>query len=318
MKDHLRQLIARGKTQQAIRKLLQMTEQTGKPDWYNEVVLQSARFKTYQQAKRKGTATFEEKGISIAQIHDALLEIIDQLEEEEQGLVSGPQQPPVATTQKPFAGRWWQWVVGLSILIALPAGVAEISGYSLRDWWEGGGMEAFSVTVLVHGKKGKDDRILRGQGKVILDIGDTREEERIDEKGQATFKGLSLNYRGKKALVSIAHPQPYFPTHRNTEYILTENKSIYLEVQLEGLNKIHGRILAYESELPLDSVRVSVKNSATYTDIFGWYELEIPSTQQAKFVKVTFYKEGYQLAHFDSIAPHTGQEIGYSLQKIDQ
>ena len=316
MKAHLRQLIARGKTLQAIQELLQITERSGDPNLYHEVILQSGRFETYLQADRRGTLTVEEKDTSLAQVHDALLTIIEQLEGEEQ--ISPPPTKTTDPSEPPFKAKWWPWVVALSVLITLPAGLAEFSGYSLRDWWEGRTLDAFSVTVLVHGKKGKGDRILRNQGKVILDIGDTREEERIDAKGQATFKGLSLNYRNQKAVISIDHPQPYFPTNRNAEYLLTDQRSIYLEVQLEGLGKIHGRILDYENELPLDSVRVSVQNSATYTDVFGWYELEIPPTQQAKFVKVTFYKAGYQLAHFDSIAPHTGQEIGYSLQKIDQ
>ena len=271
MKARLQKLIAQGKTPQAIRQLLKITQQLKKADLYNEVILQSGRFETYEKAKRQGLASFEEKGISLAQIHRALLEITDRLTNEEWAQVFGEAEPQVILVPDPFfSGRWWQWGLGLGVVIAILVSIVSFSGYDLLDFGE---MDAFSVTVLVHGKKGKDHRILRDQGKVVLDIGNTREEENINSQGEATFKGLSNSYRGKRAIISIDHAQPYFPTQRDVEYILTENKAIYLEVQLEGLHKIQGQIIDFETEQPLDSVRVSVQDTATYSNSFGWYEL---------------------------------------------
>lgn len=322
MKDHLRELIARGKTKQAIRELQTLSQTFKDEDLRHEVILQANRFEAYERDKRMGTASFEESNLTIARINSALLSIIGRLpavKEEPSASISNPKLEPrpssASGSNTPFSGKWWAWVVGIGTIIAILAGIAEFTGYSMRDWWGGETMDAFSVTVLVHGKKGKGDRILRNQGKVVLDIGDTREEESINGEGEATFKGLSSSYRGKQAHLSIDHPQPYFPTDRNQEYLLEKDQAIYLEVELKGLHKIQGRILDFETELPLDSVQVSVQNIATYTDAYGWYELNIPPDRQAKFIKVTLFKKGYGMVHLDSITPHTRQEIDYSLKK---
>ncbi len=156
---------------------------------------------------------------------------------------------------------------------------------------------------------------MSGQGKVVLDFGTTREEEPINQEGEATFKELPSKFIGKEVHVSIHHPQPYFPTLRDTIYKLEKGKSIYLEIELTGIHNIKGTILDFETEKPLDSVRVSVQNIAAYTDNYGWFKLDIPSELQAKFLRVHFYKESYRMETIDSIAPHTKQEIELSLHK---
>lgn len=216
---------------------------------------------------------------------------------------------------KSLEQRAWSWVLAAGVIVALFAGIAEISGFNLKDLFGDSSIDSFSVTVLVHGKEGRDDRILRKQGEVVLDFGTTREEAPIDDEGEATFKELPLGYVGEKATISIDHPQPYFPTDRNAEYTLEQGKAIYLEVELAGMDKVQGRVLDFQTEEPLDSVRVSYRDVATYTDDFGWYELEIPPDMQTKFVRLNFYKTGYKMQDIDSIAPHTQQEIGILLER---
>ncbi|MBU2946600.1 patatin-like phospholipase family protein [Zobellia uliginosa] len=177
--------------------------------------------------------------------------------------------------------------------------------------------ESFSTTVLVHGKNGKDDRILKNQGKVVIDFGNTREEEPINEKGEATFKEIPAKFMGENVLLSVTHPQPYLPIKRDSSYILERNKSIYLEVELKGLDKIFGRVIDYHTEQPLENVVVSVRDTKTVTNEIGWFELKIPSVSQDKFVKVSFIKSGYMFITQDSIAPHTKKEIGVSLKRIN-
>jgi len=170
--------------------------------------------------------------------------------------------------------------------------------------------------VLVHGKDGKNDRILRGQGVVNLDFGNTREEEAINKKGEATFKELPAKFIGKKALITVTHPQPYSSVEKDKEYVLTPDQSIYIEVELKGIDEVYGRVLDFESETPLDSVRVSHRNIAAYSNKFGWFKLNIPPDIQSKFINLNFQKEGYQMENMDSIAPHTKQEIGITLKRI--
>jgi len=323
MREQLIKLISAGKTNQAIHLLLEITNGT---DLHNDVVIQSARYKDYEKNKDLGTSSFDQQKISLAKVNTALVSIVESLDiNEDEHLELFKELEPKETIELPKANEktiekknrknMWKAITYVAVIIGILAGIAEFSGYSLRDIFKSKQVDSFSVTVLVHGKKGKDERILKKQGKVTLDIGADRKVEAIDAQGEATFKELPNGYADKMALISISHPQPYFPTHRNREYKLTPNKVIYLEVELTGLNKIKGRVIDKETENPLDSVRVSIENVDTITDKYGWFEMEIPENIQAKFVSVNFFKEGYVMEDLDSIAPHTNQPIGMSLKK---
>ncbi len=296
MKERLRRLLGQGQTSQVIRELLEATRNLD--ELQKEVILQSVRFENYSKDKRSGSSAYEEESVLFSKINNALLEIIDQLPD---GVQHGRYKFP-------------QRVTRLAMLAAL------FVGAGLGLWYLLGHkpIDSFSVTVLVHGKEGRDDRILRSQGKVVLDIGSARHEASINEKGEATFKELPGGFAGKKAFLSIEHPQPYFPIDRNSEYVLEDGSSIYLEVELTGIDRIFGRVLDFETEKPLDSVRVSVQNEAAYTDEYGWFELSLPPEMQAKFLNVTFFRKNYQIARIDSIAPHTRQEIGILLKRTEK
>lgn len=211
--------------------------------------------------------------------------------------------------------RIWQWFLTTGAIVALLAGLAEFTGYSLKDVLSGRNVESFSVTVMVHGKEGKDDRILRNQGKVVIHIGTDIREATINEKGEATFKQIPIGFLNQLALITIDHPQPYSPTERDIEYQLEDGKAIYLETELTGLNRITGLILDFDTERPLDSVRVSYDGNVAFTNEFGEFELEISERSRDKFIKVNFYKKGYKIEQLDSIAPHLKQPIGLSLKK---
>lgn len=325
MKSYLRKLVSKGKTEQAIQLILENIPESH--DLHHEMVMLSGRFSSHKGTKRKRTTSSQEQNLLEAQINDTLLEIINQLDDSDlpsappEGLEEHGEDIPYDPTQDETAAaqsnspNWWKYVAGIGVIIGILAGTAGITGYSLRDFL---GMEqsnSFSLTVFVHGKQGKDDRILKNQGKVVLDIGTARQEATINEKGEATFKELPAHFKGDSALISIDHPQPYLPKNRNVKYALTPKQAIYLEVELKGINQIKGTILDYENEQPLDSVRVSVENVASYSDEFGWFELDIPAAKQKKFVQVTFIKTGYHIERLDSIAPHTQQQIGISLRK---
>lgn len=311
MKEELYQLIADSKTEQAIQELLIYTVQQGLEELKDEILLQSSKYQKVKKENRLGVIDNESRDITIAKINKSLVEIIKALpEEEKEGLVSTSKITP------PQNKNWWQWVLAASVIVGILAGVAKFSGYTLKDFFGSSKtVDSFAVTVLVHGKQGKDDRILSNQGKVVLDFGGTREEESINEQGEATFKELPAGYLGQAAVISIDHPQPYKPTNRDTSYILEKQKSIYLEVELTGIDKVWGKVIDFETELPLDSVRVSYRRTPTYTDEFGEFELEIPSDKQQKFIQLDFFKTGYELETLDSIAPHTQQRIALPLKR---
>lgn len=177
------------------------------------------------------------------------------------------------------------------------------------------GGSAFSITVFVHGKEGRHQRILQNQGKVVLHLGTSPREESINEKGEATFKEIPGDFNGKKAMIAVNHAQPYQSTHPDSMFELKPNAAIYLETVLSGTDKIFGRVFGFDSGDPLDSVRVSIRKTEAFTDNHGYFELEIPTDLQAKFQKVAFEKKGYLFMQMDSIPVHTKQEIQVSLKK---
>ena len=305
MKKQLRALLAKNKLPELIRQLSTLAAQIGDKDLEDEVVLQAALLEQYFKENRQQRIANRENQPTLARINKALLELIDRLpDEEEKRLIGKIQQ-----------AKWWQWVVALGILLAIPAAIAEFTGYSIRDFLGFTTKDSFTLTVLVHGKAGTDDRILQNQGKVVLDFGNTREEEMINGEGEATFKELPSYIADKEVRISIAHAQPYFPTNRDSIYLLKKGQSIYLEVELTGLERIKGFVYDFETEQPLDSVRVSIEDTATYSKKNGYFSLNIPPELRAKFLQVTFSKDNYKQIHLDSIAPHTKQSIQISLNK---
>ncbi|MCO6488490.1 MAG: hypothetical protein J5I98_08740 [Phaeodactylibacter sp.] len=316
MKQRLRQLIAKGKAQKAIQDLLHLTQRLDEGELHEEVVMLSARYEQHARSERLGIATKEENKVSLAAINNALLGIINRLPESKQmGIEEDDAFDNVIDEISHSNRKWRPWVAVALVLFGVLAAMAHLAGYGLNSLFKNDDVDSFSVTILVHGKTGKDDRILRNQGEVVLDFGTAREEASINDNGEATFKELPAGYIGKKARISIDHPQPYFPVDRDAEYILERRKAIYLEVELTGTDIIRGRVLDHETEKPLDSVRVSYQDIAAFTNAYGWFELNIPEDKQAKFIRVNFYKGGYKMQDIDSIAPHTQQEMGILLRK---
>ncbi|MCB0843755.1 MAG: hypothetical protein KDE26_10925, partial [Bacteroidetes bacterium] len=247
MDKYIQKLISQGDQDIALKELLKATKGLDNPKFHQEAVHLSARWEANQQEKRQGTTSSEDYNITQAQITAAILELTQRLPENLKG-----------HSQSILQSKWVKWSGAAVVFIGVLAGLAKLSGYSLKDLFTNQPIESFSVSVLVHGKEGRDDKILTN-GKAILDIGGNRIEEEINSQGEAIFPALRKEYIGKSAFISIDHPQPYYPTHRNKEYILQQGQSIYLEVALTGINKIWGKVMDFETEQMLDSVRVSVR-----------------------------------------------------------
>ena len=271
------------------------------------VVQIKSSFKNLQKGILKGTLTFEQQTTEQNKINDRLLKFLN-------GETSDAEPADIQSRRR----KWWEYVVAVGVVVGILGGLAEWSGYSLKDLFGGGNgaADTFSVTVFVHGKKGKDERILKNQGQVMLGLRTNEMPCSINEKGEATFKEIPMGFRGQKVLIRIEHPQPYRATYPDSLYLIEPNAAIFVEVALEGTNRIFGKVMDFKTEQWLDSVRVSVENVATYTDQFGWFELEIPENKQRKFQRVSFFKKGYEIEDLDSIPVHTQQEIGISLKKV--
>lgn len=166
-----------------------------------------------------------------------------------------------------------------------------------------------SVSVFVHGKKGRQDMILRQQGYVIMDILSERKRESINEKGQAAFQNLHI---GDKVLLNIDFSEPYKAIYPDSVHVITEDGRIYLPVALEGINKVQGMVIY--NEKPLPGVIVKIDRLIDTSNETGNYYISIPDSLQSKEYQVQFYKPDYK-GKVVTAYPQTGQPLNIILEK---
>jgi Effector-associated domain 11 len=293
-KTQLKQQIADGKTNQTIESLLTLTTAT---DLYDEVVLQSSRFKQLMREKHQNTMDGDTMRIELAKINHALLDIIDRLDKAE--------KQPTGLFDWFQANR--KLAFGLiGIVVAAIIGMVALSMNG----------RTFNFTVYVHGKGGKEDKILRGDGSTVrLYLNSNPEKQPIDKDGRAIFTEISPTFLNKKVRIDIDHPQHYQSTHPDSLFLLTDNGVIYLETALLGMDKIVGKVMDEKTEDYIEGVRVSVYNVETFTDKNGYFELIIPEAKQQKFQRLSFEKKGYVNDWQDSIPVHTQQIMVFPMRR---
>ena len=103
--------------------------------------------------------------------------------------------------------------------------------------------DPFSVTVYVHGDRGRNDLVLKGQGQVVMDLEGDRRIRRINETGEAYFAGIPPKFRKTPVRIGILpeHGIIYEPADSSAVKI-GESKAIYLRVKAVGLDKVVGKV----------------------------------------------------------------------------
>lgn len=130
MKDDLRQLIIKGKTDQVLKKLLKVAEELEDDRLREKVMLLSASYEKHSENELLGLSYGEEQRVSIAKINKALLHLINQL----------PDEPLTATkrlkngneayfpkAQKSQRRSWRRW--GIFLMVGLIS--SFIAGWGL-------------------------------------------------------------------------------------------------------------------------------------------------------------------------------------------
>jgi hypothetical protein len=167
-----------------------------------------------------------------------------------------------------------------------------------------------SVSVFVHGKKGRQDMILRQQGYVIMDLHGERKRESINEKGQANFYNLHV---GDHVLLNIDFSEPYKALYPDSIHVITEDGRVYLPATLEGIDKVEGRVLY--NDQPLSGVIVTTNTLSDTSDATGHFNLVIPEPLQTKKYEIQLIKKDFKIRK--AIAyPQTGQPIQIIMEKI--
>ena len=296
----LRQLIASGDLEEALRQLLALTEGTPR---HTAAVQLAARFNTLKNNELKGIVSFENARLERNQITHDVLELL------EGRSVTG------------MAGQRWGWKRIAAVLVSvvvLGAALAEFSGYNMRDLFSGKTPAAdapFALTVFVHGKSGRQDMVLRQQGEVVIDFpGGERRSAPIRENGEAFFQSLPPSFQGEKVRLNVDFSEPYKSLFPDSLYVLLPGEQIYLPVALLGLDKIAGTVIWKNAPLPDVAVSIGAAVSDT-TDASGSYELHIPEAAQKKEQEVRFFKPGFKML-LKSKFPQDGEPLNVAMEKI--
>jgi hypothetical protein len=166
-----------------------------------------------------------------------------------------------------------------------------------------------TVTVITHGKKGFQDMVLRNQGYILMDFNSDRRREQIGDKGEAKFSNVGI---GDTVHLNIEFTEPFQSTKPDSNYIIEENKNIYVEVALQGLGQVEGKVLFREE--PLSGVVVSIGELRDTTRENGHYKIIIPDSLQKKKYLVWFDKKGFSSRSAPAF-PENSKDLDMVMEK---
>lgn len=322
LKQEIKNLLAQNKTKEAINKLLKFTKSQS---IHNEVIQQSAKFKQYESTKRLGTESVADLNIALSRIHNALLSIVDQLptlelqsnkvhNESNTNSQSEDMEKPISSSTK-----IWKYITAAAVIIGIFGSLAEILNFIDIFPNKEPQSSTNTVTVLVHGKEGKDDKVLPNRGIVYLIYGNAKIPEQINNEGEATFKQIPETFFANDASVEISFEdpegEPWKVAYRDSSYQLEKEKSIYLQVNLQGMEEIKGIVKDFETGEFLEGVVVRVFGKETHTDKYGQFILEIPEKERKQFITIRASKEGYENWELSNIPTTTDQETIIPMKK---
>ncbi|MGB1241476.1 MAG: toll/interleukin-1 receptor domain-containing protein [Chitinophagales bacterium] len=254
--------------------------------------------------------------------YEHIVEHLEKIIEQGQALYAGdsieilPKVEEELFLQNNSKSKFWQYLVSIGLIVGILAGIAQISGYDVKYFFSSSSnsslTEPFDVTIFVHGEKGKQDLVLRQKGEVMMDFSGDRRSEPIDQDGKVIFHNIPIDKANDSVQFNIDFTEPYRPTHSHQKYALQPFTDVYLEIALQGLDKVYGTVLFEDA--PLEGVVVSIGKLQVNTGKQGYYELHIPKELQRQKQKVQFYKEGFKL-QTKTAYPQTGEGLPAIMER---
>jgi hypothetical protein len=196
VKKDLEQLIANGSTGKAITRLVEATKQLADPDLRNDILMLSARYQKMANDKDMNLIEPDQLSIETNKINKAILNLAGKVDGAENGGTKG---------------RLWKILGSVAILVGIAAGIAEFSGYSLRDLFGGTEPEveqpAADTTSTTIKTEGDQSPAIQSDGDVNINFGDTppksKEQKEKPKEAAPTPKkpagGLQIETKGQQS-----------------------------------------------------------------------------------------------------------------------
>jgi hypothetical protein len=319
MKQTLRNLIADGKTKQAIDQLRQL--HLADTDLAAEVVQLAARFSTHEKQRLGNLEAPSVLGIELNKINNALLSVIDRLDDDNSkadlllnytkaahAAANPSTDVATADTKQPFSWTKWTGLNDVKSWIAAFAGIASILGFYFKTCKAD--PKYINVSVYVEDQKSDLVSPLKKEGYVLMTTeGGGRPKELIDDKSRASFQNIKV---GDKVRLNVDFSEPYRPINPDSIYTVPANGQITLIVGLQNLNRVFGTVIWRDQ--PLSGVLVAIGDLRTTTDTTGGYTLPIPEAAQRKEQEVKFLKSGYKML-IKKAFPQTNEPLNVVMEK---
>ncbi len=304
MKEQICQWISQNDTEKAFNALLEHA--TGQDR--NDLLLLNATYEKLKRENRLFLASRGELSLDYNRLNDSLLEMVDRL----MGNTEDANVPWSASPSNEQKQRPWQFgLVGLLVLAVIAFGASR--------WLDSPNPASNTVTVLVHGTKGKDDLVLPNRGIVKLVYGDAIVSKQINRDGEATFQQIGDVFFDPAHGVEIWFEDPEGEHYRavapDSQYHLTRGKYVGLEVELLGMDQIHGVVKDFVSGDTIVDAIIRVNGEETRSEAYGEFQLDIPKAKQKPFVTIRAYKAGYENWEQQQVPTTTDQEITILLKK---
>ena len=288
MKQTLQNLLAEGKTKQAIAQLRQIT--TYDTDLQAEVVQLSARFTEYERQKRMDIEDPSVLRIELAKINNALLSVIDRLDKsvERSGNLQGFPNVNPLPNPSPQGFSWTKWT-GLNDVkswIAVLAGLAGIMTFYFKfckNVPDNDG-KPFSVVVYTHGQGGRQDIINLKDTKLVADFGGRREDPIVGKNGQNTFNEVPAKFRNTRIGIGLEGNEGYILQH-DSNYVLN-GEPIYLAIQSSCRFCTIAGTVRNQKQFIKNAI-VSTANFSDTTDVNGYFEIHVPPLMEKSEYGVT-------------------------------
>lgn len=279
-KLHLKDLIANGKTEQAIEQLLKISSQLDK-DLQEDILIQSAKFKTYQKERLQGTTSKEELHILLIQINQALIAIINDLPEGNLIIITNNRK------------KTYKWGISVAVIICLLVIVAEL--INIINIFPNGRGTSMQLTVYVQGLDGKPIAEIQNEGKIIVDFGNDRRAPLIGENGRTNLGEIPEKFHGETIPI-ILDAEGYEPAEPTKQYIM-DGKPIYFLVKRDNsLGIIQGIVKDRSGETFIANALVMIdQDTTTITDSLGRFYLLMPADKHKDTYTLTIKKESYKV-----------------------
>ena len=168
----------------------------------------------------------------------------------------------------------------------------------------------FPLTVYLHGSGGPQNMVLRGTGRIMIDIGGSRRNAPIGADGDAVFPEIPANFRNQE--VPIVLDADGFELVDIHQKVHLSGSSVYVEVRRKQ-GQIRGWVQDDEGK-PLAGASIALAGLTTSSNESGYFELSIPGDHLQPSMTLKAVSPGFG-PWSDTVVPNSN-DVTISMHRI--